>query len=195
VNPYALLHKGSSIHLPCQFERCKNDPGGLQRVQTLDGYIKPLSIQDGLLRLNKRLYTDQEFKTLPHAVLTPELEWDPSVLDHSFKKDEQWGESPTFKSQLMKSAITRNAFYCTITPTSNARMVLPRMISSTNVFTLLTCTPPLQNMRAPSLLCISKRDSRSTKHHRKLFFLKQQSNVLQTSNSYAPFLDGIQKTI
>jgi hypothetical protein len=28
------------------------------------------------------------------------LEWDPSVLDHIVKEDEQWGEAPTFKSQF-----------------------------------------------------------------------------------------------
>jgi hypothetical protein len=56
MHQYALLKKGSSIHSPCQFEWYKNDvndksihvPGGLQRIQTLDGYIIPLSIQDGL---------------------------------------------------------------------------------------------------------------------------------------------------
>jgi hypothetical protein len=26
------------------------------------------------------------------------LKWDPSVLDHIFKEDEQWGEAPTLKS-------------------------------------------------------------------------------------------------
>jgi hypothetical protein len=103
MNQYALLNKGSSIHSPCQFEWYKNDvndkyilvPGGLQqRIQTLDGYIIPLSIQDGLTRLNIRPNTDQEFDILP----TSELEWDPCVLDHIFKEDEQWGEAPTFKS-------------------------------------------------------------------------------------------------
>jgi hypothetical protein len=50
MHQYALLNKGSSIHSPCQFEWYKNDvkdksilvPGGLQRIQTLDGYIMPL---------------------------------------------------------------------------------------------------------------------------------------------------------
>jgi hypothetical protein len=60
----------------------------------------PLSIQDGLTCLNICLYTDQELDTLPHVILTSELEWDPSVLDHIFKEDEQWGEAPTFKSQF-----------------------------------------------------------------------------------------------
>jgi hypothetical protein len=108
MHQYALLNKGSSIHSPCQFESYKNDvndksiifPGGLQRIQTLDGYIISLSIQDGLTRLDIRPYTDQEFDTLPHDILTSELEWDPSVLDHIFKVDEQWGEAPTLKSQF-----------------------------------------------------------------------------------------------
>jgi hypothetical protein len=63
---YALLNKGSPIHSPWQIEWYKNDvndksilvPGGLQHIQTLDGYIIPHSIQDGLTRLNIRPYTD-----------------------------------------------------------------------------------------------------------------------------------------
>jgi hypothetical protein len=108
MHQYALLDKGSSIHSPCQFEWYKNNindksilvSGGLQCIQTFDGYIIPLSIQDGLACLNIRPYTDQEFDTLPHVILISELEWNPSVLDHIFKADEQWGESPTFKSQF-----------------------------------------------------------------------------------------------
>jgi hypothetical protein len=108
MNQYVLLNKGSSIHSTCQFEWYKNDvndksilvPGGLQRIQTLDGYIIPLSIQYGLTHLNIRPYTDHKFDTLPHVILTSKLEWDPSVLAHIFKEDEQWGEAPTFKSQF-----------------------------------------------------------------------------------------------
>jgi hypothetical protein len=103
---YALLNKGSSIHSPCQFEWYKHDvnnksvlvPGGLQRIQTLDGYVIPLSIQDGLTRLHIRPYTDHEFDTLPHVMMTTELEWDPSALDHEFTEDDQWGEPPTIPS-------------------------------------------------------------------------------------------------
>jgi hypothetical protein len=111
INQYALLTKGSSIHSPCQFEWYKNDvndksilvPGGLQWIQTLDGYIIPdgyISIQDGLTCFNIRPYTDQEFETLPHVIRMSELEWDPSVLEHVFKEDEQWGEVPSFNSQF-----------------------------------------------------------------------------------------------
>jgi hypothetical protein len=36
----------------------------------------------------------------PHVILTSELEWDPSVLDHDFKEDEQWGEVPELDSSF-----------------------------------------------------------------------------------------------
>jgi hypothetical protein len=108
MNQYALLNKVSSIHSPFQFEWYKNDvndksilvPGGRQCIQTLDGYIIPISIQDGFTCLNIGPYTDKEFETLPHVIITSELEWDPPVLDHAFIEDEQWGEIPTFKSQF-----------------------------------------------------------------------------------------------
>jgi hypothetical protein len=102
MHQYALLNKGSTIHSPCQLEWYKNDvndksihvPGGLQRLQTLDGYIIPLCIKDGLARLQIRPYTNHEWDTLPHVILTSELEWDPSVLDHDFQADDQWGVVP-----------------------------------------------------------------------------------------------------
>jgi hypothetical protein len=85
MHQYALLNKGSTIHSPCQFEWYKNEvndksinvPGGLQRIQTLDGYIIPLTIKDGLARLSIHPYTDKEWEDLPHAILTSEVEWDP----------------------------------------------------------------------------------------------------------------------
>jgi hypothetical protein len=100
MHQYAFLNKGSTIHSSGQFEWYKkndvndksiNVPRGLQRIQTLDGYIIPLSIKDGLVRLSISPYTDPEWDNLPHVILTSsESEWDPSVLDHDFKEDEQW---------------------------------------------------------------------------------------------------------
>jgi hypothetical protein len=52
------------------------------------------------MALHVSKYTDQEFETLPHIILTSELEWDPSVLDHKFKEDEQWGDFPSIPSSL-----------------------------------------------------------------------------------------------
>jgi hypothetical protein len=108
THQYASLNKGSTIHSPCQFEWYKNDvndtstnvPGGLQRIQTLDGYIIHLSIKDGLARLSIRPYTDHEWDHLPHVTLTSELLWDHSVLDHDFKEDEQWEEVPELDSSF-----------------------------------------------------------------------------------------------
>jgi hypothetical protein len=134
---YALLNKGSSIHSPCQFGWYRNDvndksvliPGGLQRIQTLDGYIIPLSIQDGLTRLKIRPYTDQEFDTLPHVIMTSELEWDPSVLDHKFKEDEQWGDSPTIPSSFNAVGEYKHRVALHTTLISNVRMVVQLMTS------------------------------------------------------------------
>jgi hypothetical protein len=102
MHQYALLNKGSSIHSPCQLEYYQSDvndksihvPGGLQRIQTHDGYIIPLRIKDGLVRLDIRPYTDHDWDNLPHVILTSEMEWDPSILDHDFPDDEQWGDVP-----------------------------------------------------------------------------------------------------
>jgi hypothetical protein len=152
MHQYALLYKGSSIHSPCQFEWYKNYendksilvPGGLQRIQTLDGYMIPLSIQDGLTHLNIRPYTDQEFDTLPHIILTSELEWDPSVLDHIFKMDEQWGEAPTLKSQFnevgdyTQRAILHHNTYCECQDGTTTDDIIDQCIYATHMFTTTT---------------------------------------------------------
>jgi hypothetical protein len=97
MHQYTLLNKGTSIHSPCQFESYKvtvDDKsvrvGGTQRIQTPDGYTIPLSIMDGLARLDFRPYTDQEWDSLPHVFLTDEENWDPSVLDHEYSYVEEW---------------------------------------------------------------------------------------------------------
>jgi hypothetical protein len=100
MHQYALLGKGASIHSPSQLEWYKNDvndksvhvPGGLQRLTTLEGYIIPLTTNDGLARLHIWPHTDHEYETLPHVFLTSKLEWDPTVLDHEFTDESQWGE-------------------------------------------------------------------------------------------------------
>ena len=86
---YAHINKGTSIHSSVQLEAYKQDvndrslrtPGGLQRILTVDGYEIPLVIRNGLPYLNIRPYTDREFDTLPHVIMTSDNDWDPSVLD------------------------------------------------------------------------------------------------------------------
>jgi hypothetical protein len=53
-------------------------------VHVPGGYIIPLTIKDGLTRLDIRPHTDHEFDTLSHVFLTLDMEWDPTVLDHQY---------------------------------------------------------------------------------------------------------------
>jgi hypothetical protein len=101
MHQYALLGKGSSIHFCSQLGWYKNDvndksvhvPDGFQHIVTLEGYIMPLIIKDGLARLDIRPYTDIEFDTLPHFYLKAQLEWDPSTLDHTFQNASESGDA------------------------------------------------------------------------------------------------------
>ena len=101
MHQYALLGKGSSIHAPGQMEHFKNQVydkskivGGKQAIITLDGYMIPLYVKDGLVRLKIRPYTDGEFDDLPHVFLTSESDWDPSVLDSVGDDDsDMWFDS------------------------------------------------------------------------------------------------------
>ena len=95
MHQYALHGKGQTIHSPGQFEWYKiiiDDKlihvGGLQRIKTLDGYIIPLTIKNGLACLEIRPYTDHEWDTLPRVILTSEDNWDPSVLDFEHDEDD-----------------------------------------------------------------------------------------------------------
>ena len=69
--------------------------GGLQRIQTNDGYVHPLDIKGGLPYISIRPYTDKEWETLPHVIWTSDEEWDPTVLDHTIKDDEEWYDATT----------------------------------------------------------------------------------------------------
>jgi hypothetical protein len=120
MHQYALLGKGASDHSPSQLEWYKNDvndksfhvPSGLQRLTTWDGYIIPLLIRDGLARLDIRPHTDHEYETLPHVFLTSEVEWDPTVLDHEFTDESQWGEdNPAIVDLISASAYDEFGLY------------------------------------------------------------------------------------
>ena len=95
---YALFGKGHTIHSPGQMEWYKldvndkscNTPGGLQRITTLDGYVIPLIMSNGLARMPLRPYTDKEWDSLPHVFMTSDFDWDPTVLDHDPTENEQW---------------------------------------------------------------------------------------------------------
>ena len=98
LHQYAYMGTGKSIHSSGQLEWYKNDvndrsmkvKGGLQRIETNDGYVHPLNIKNGLPYVSMRPYTDDEWETLPHVVWTSDVEWDPKVLDHEIEDDDQW---------------------------------------------------------------------------------------------------------
>ena len=98
LNQYAGIGRGRTIHSSPQLEAYGNDvndrsvkvQGGLQRVTTLDGYVFPINIVNGLPYVNMRPYTDAEWDSLPHVVWTGDSDWDPTVLDHHLDDDEHW---------------------------------------------------------------------------------------------------------
>jgi hypothetical protein len=89
--------KGKTIHSSGQLEWVKQEVddkfikvGGKHRIKTLDGYVIPLDIKSGLPYIKMQPYTDKEWDSLPHVILTGDGNWNPSVLDHSLTDDEQW---------------------------------------------------------------------------------------------------------
>ncbi len=97
MHQYAYTGLGTSIHSSAQLEWYKNDVndrsikvGGLQRITTLEGYVIPLNIIQGLPRMTIRPYTDKEWEELPHVILTSEIDWDPGQLDLTLEDDENW---------------------------------------------------------------------------------------------------------
>ena len=76
-------------------DKSKKVKGGLQRIQTIDGYIHPINIVNGLAYTRLRLFTDEEWDTLPHVIWTEDTDWDPRVIDCSLDDDEYWFDSCT----------------------------------------------------------------------------------------------------
>ena len=87
-NEYAYLWKGSSIHSSGQLEWLQTHVhetfvkvGGIQLINTLDGYSVPLLIKDGLAYATSiGRSTDQDMDTYPHVLITSPDEWDPSQV-------------------------------------------------------------------------------------------------------------------
>ena len=93
----ALHGKGASIISCGQVEHYGNKVddrsmkvGGSQCVRTLDGYIIPLNIHNGLVYLPIKPYTEEEWITLAHVVMTGPGRWDPKALDNALTQCEDW---------------------------------------------------------------------------------------------------------
>ena len=97
MHQYAYTGKGKSIHSSAQLEWFKQNVhdksvkvGGQQCITTNDGYVIPLNIKSGLPYMPMRPYTDSEWDTLPHVILTADSDWDPTVLDNDLADDDEW---------------------------------------------------------------------------------------------------------
>ena len=67
--------------------------GGKQCIRTLDGYIIPLDIINGLPYLPMEKHTDEEWETLPHVIMTGPGSWDPRVLDNVLSEQDDWANT------------------------------------------------------------------------------------------------------
>ncbi len=92
LHQFAGMLRGPTIISSTQLEAHHNhvndrsrrlDPAG-QLITTNDGFEFPLHFRQGLPYLDMRPFTDQEWDTLPHVVLTSDVDWDPSMLDGEF---------------------------------------------------------------------------------------------------------------
>ncbi len=99
----AILHnsahigKGHTIlsaiqleHFGCNVDEKSIRFGGKQSIQTADGYVIPIDIRNGLSYINLRPFTDKEWDTLPHVIMTSANDWDPGEYDHNLGEEDTW---------------------------------------------------------------------------------------------------------
>jgi hypothetical protein len=112
LHQYAHVGDGKTIHSSAQLEWYKNDVNdhsmkvadGLQRITTVEGYVHPITIWNGLAHVIMRPYTDKEWDTLPHFIWTSDTEWDPTVLDHEITDNDAWYDAISdLQGSLMRS--------------------------------------------------------------------------------------------
>ena len=97
MHQYAIAGKGSTIHSCAQLEHYKSKVddksikvGGKQLITTLDGYVHPIDIINGLPYTPMRPFSNDEWRKLPHVVWSLDSTWDPSVIDHIITDNNQW---------------------------------------------------------------------------------------------------------
>ena len=96
MHQYAYLGHGKTIHSSVQMEHYKlkvhekslKAAGGSQRITTPDGYVFPVDIIQGLPYIKMRRPTEHELQSLPHVIITSDVDWDPSVLDNVINDDD-----------------------------------------------------------------------------------------------------------
>jgi hypothetical protein len=75
--------------VPRSMEGCAVSP-------QFDGFIIPMSLRNGLPYIPMRSYTDKEFNSLPHVIMTGQRKWDSLVLDEELVDcSEEWFDAVT----------------------------------------------------------------------------------------------------
>jgi len=97
MKQYAYHGLGRTIHSAGQLEHYKNmvydrsmHVGDKQCIRTLDGYIIPLDIINGLPYMKMRPNTSNEWEQLPHVILTSGDEWNPTLIDNILTDKDDW---------------------------------------------------------------------------------------------------------
>jgi hypothetical protein len=95
-NQYAYHGLGFSIHSAIQLEHYKNrvddrsiKSRGRQCLTTLEGYVVPLDIINGLPYMKMRPPLDDELKDLPH-IMTSGERWNPAKHDFTLSDQDDW---------------------------------------------------------------------------------------------------------
>jgi hypothetical protein len=134
--------QGRLIHSPYQLEYLANDgndklihiPG-----ETVDCYAFPLSIRDGLPYRGIRPYTDVEYESPPHVILTSDVDWNQRLLDFDIDDNDDWYDASSDNmnhSELVDSfgdykgrtteleVSSANTWFDTVTPDQYTRVQL-----------------------------------------------------------------------
>jgi hypothetical protein len=64
-------------------------------MKSIDGYVFPIDIINGLPYTPMRAYTDSEWTNFPHVIWTSDANWDPSILDSKISNKDNWYQGIT----------------------------------------------------------------------------------------------------
>ena len=101
MHQYAYVPNGNTIHSCVQLESFENKVDdksivlkqGKQAITTLEGYVIALDFINGLAYMPIRPFSNHDWDTLPHVVLTSDIEWDPATINKTISADQNWHDS------------------------------------------------------------------------------------------------------
>ena len=116
---YAYRGRLRTIHSSLQFEHYKNKVddrsmkvGGSQCIFTLEGYMIPLDIINGLPYMRMEAPTEKEFNELPHVIMTSGKEWNVKCLDNMLSTREAWWKDvKEYSTALVKTPFDEKGAY------------------------------------------------------------------------------------